>query len=47
MRDDSRSAAVLRLTANFIAGKEGMITEMAQKITIQTRHALEMGLLAK
>ena len=47
MWDDNCLAAVLHLTANFIAGKEGVITEMAQRITIQTRHALEMGLLAK
>jgi hypothetical protein len=35
------------MAANFTAGKECVITETVQGITIQTRHALEMGLLAK
>ena len=39
------SAVALCLDANFT--KEYMIMETVQRITIQTHHALEMGLLAK
>ena len=49
MSDDSVkcSAVALCLDANFTAKKECVIMETVHRITIQTRHALEMGLLAK